>query len=308
MHLKANQLSPSADIFGLSQTRGGSQAMHSRESVAYQLEGLFVEMMLKSMRSASLCKSPGQNDAPGLFTSLYDQHIAQAISRSGKPGFARLILPYLSGGKTETEMPGQVFSYLSDQRGSAGAQSASGARALQRSRPAPVPCFTESSTGGFISRLLLPAMEASRKSGIPHQLILAQAALETGWGRHEILTAEGRPSYNLFSIKATPEWKGKTVDITTTEYTDGRPQKLTAAFKVYSSYADSLNDYLRLLTSHPRYKTVAHSSTPEVAAKRLQSAGYATDPDYAKKLISIMDKIKNDVFKSIRAYSTENRQ
>lgn len=306
MHLKANHSTPFADIYGIGQTKGGSHALHTKESVAHQLEGLFVEMMLKSMRSASLCQSAGQNDASGLFTSLYDRHIAQAVSRSGKPGFSRLILPYLTEGKRETEIPAPSLTHPEGDRRLAGALSAPGQGPSARQRSAPVSCFAERSTGSFISRLLLPAMDASRKSGIPHQLIIAQAALETGWGRHEILTAEGKPSYNLFAIKATPDWKGKTVDITTTEYTAGQPQKLTAVFKVYASYADSLNDYLKLLMSNPRYKTVAHSS-PEVAAKRLQSAGYATDPDYAKKLISIMEKIKNDVFKAISGYGKENR-
>jgi len=159
--------------------------------------------------------------------------------------------------------------------------------------------------GGFISRMMAPAMAVARLSGIPHQLIIAQAALESGWGKREILTEEGKPSHNLFGVKATAEWHGETTEITTTEYENGVAQKIKDKFKVYSSYAEALEDYTSLISRNPRYKNVVKSETPEIAAKALQTAGYATDPAYAKKLINIIQQVRNKVSEATEAYSSD---
>ena len=105
----------------------------------------------------------------------------------------------------------------------------------------------------FISQLSQPAQMASAESGIPHHLILAQAALESGWGQRQIRTAEGKPSYNVFGIKASANWQGKTTEITTTEYENGEAKKVKAKFRVYDSYFDALNDYVKLIANNPRY-------------------------------------------------------
>lgn len=138
-----------------------------------------------------------------------------------------------------------------------------------------------------------PAQQAARDSGLPHQLIVAQAALESGWGAREIKTAHGAPSHNLFGIKADAGWQGESTQITTTEWVDGVMQKVKAKFRVYASYGDALRDYTRLLTENPRYRRVMQARTPEQAARSLQSSGYATDPHYADKLINIIAQLKS---------------
>ena len=115
--------------------------------------------------------------------------------------------------------------------------------------------------------------------------MIGQAGHETGWGRSEIKHADGSPSHNLFGIKATDSWKGKVAEITTTEYINGEPRKVTAKFRAYDSYADSFRDYARLIGNSPRYEGVMDQlHSVQGFASGLQKAGYATDPQYAAKL------------------------
>jgi flagellar protein FlgJ len=143
----------------------------------------------------------------------------------------------------------------------------------------------------FQDRLSAHAEEASRTTGIPAKFMLGQAALESGWGKHVMKTADGSSSHNLFGIKAGANWKGKTVDAVTTEYVNGVPQKRVEKFRAYDSYADSFRDYAKLLRSNPRYeKVLANASDLKGFAQGLQRAGYATDPKYAAKLTHIINR------------------
>ena len=141
----------------------------------------------------------------------------------------------------------------------------------------------------FREQLAAAAQSASRKTGVPAELILAQAALETGWGRHQILTAEGRNSHNLFGIKAGSRWSGPTTEIVTHEYFNGERVRTRDQFRVYPSFEAAFTDYARLISTSPRYAAVSTAATPAQAARALQAGGYATDPAYADKLIRIMD-------------------
>ena len=106
---------------------------------------------------------------------------------------------------------------------------------------------------------------ASEQSGVPHHLILAQAALESGWGQRQIRKENGEPSFNIFGVKANASWKGPTTEITTTEYENGAAVKIKAKFRVYSSYLEALSDYVGLLSRNPRYAAVTQAATPEQA-------------------------------------------
>ncbi|MBK5939766.1 flagellar assembly peptidoglycan hydrolase FlgJ [Halochromatium roseum] len=140
----------------------------------------------------------------------------------------------------------------------------------------------------FLQPLLAPAQAASQKTGVPAELILAQAALETGWGRHQIRTDDGRNSHNLFGIKAGSHWQGPTAAVTTHEYYNGQRTRIRDQFRVYDSYEAAFTDYGRLISRSPRYAAVGTAPTAEQAARALQAGGYATDPAYADKLIKIM--------------------
>lgn len=270
-------------------------------AAAQQMEGLFVQMMLKSMRAASFKDGLFNSQQSEMFTAMYDQQLSQDLAAQGQTGLADRLVQQLGGTANGVSRPASPMAGvppLTYQRTTARpplstlAASASG-----------MPDGAQ--TGGFISRLLTPAVEVSRRTGIPHQLILAQAALESGWGNREIRQQNGQPSYNLFGIKATPDWKGASTTITTTEYINGVARKVKAAFRVYASYAEALHDYSALLTRHARYQPVMQAKTPEQAAQALQQGGYATDPQYAKKLIGIMQQIKNNIEKTASAYKND---
>ncbi|MDP3223713.1 MAG: flagellar assembly peptidoglycan hydrolase FlgJ, partial [Rubrivivax sp.] len=158
----------------------------------------------------------------------------------------------------------------------------------------------QTGAAGFVPQHSAAAQEAERATGIPASFMVSQAALETGWGRKEIRHADGSPSFNLFGIKATGNWKGPVAEITTTEFINGKAQKVVAKFRAYGSYAESFADYARLMTKSPRYQAAVGSVTQGAAAEGrvergalfaqgLQKAGYATDPAYADKLTRVIN-------------------
>lgn len=148
----------------------------------------------------------------------------------------------------------------------------------------------------FIASLFPFAKEVERKTGIDARLMLAQSALETGWGKHPILKQDGSPSYNLFGIKANHAWQGEQAEITTTEFRGGIAMKEQASFRAYTSYEDSFHDYAQFLTTNDRYQdALVLSDQPKEFAKELQAAGYATDPKYAEKISSIVDRYFKDL-------------
>ena len=133
------------------------------------------------------------------------------------------------------------------------------------------------------------AEEAARSLGVPAHFIVGQAALETGWGKHEIKGADGSNSRNLFGIKAGGNWTGKTVDVVTTEYYNGVPRKIVDKFRAYDSYADSFRDYAKLIGGNSRYAAAAQAGADVgLFARGLVKGGYATDPRYAAKLTQVI--------------------
>ena len=140
----------------------------------------------------------------------------------------------------------------------------------------------------FVDRLLPVAVAAERVTGIPAHFMVAQAALETGWGKSEPRRADGRPSFNSFGIKAGANWRGATVDATTTEVIAGLAQTRVERFRAYGSYEEAFGDYANLLVSSPRYAAILGAQEPGRFARGLQAAGFATDPQYAAKLESII--------------------
>lgn len=275
------------------------------KQVAQQMEAVFVQMMLKSMRAAVPKDGLFNSEATELFTSLHDQQIAQNMSAKGL-GLAEMMVKQLSvTNATPSELAGTVPMALDNEV----LQTWPVLQLNQAVRRAVANFNTRAGESGllnssnFMARLSAAAKMASQQSGIPYQLIIAQAALESGWGQREILTADGKTSYNLFGIKAASDWDGPVSEIVTTEYEHGAERKVTARFKVYDSYLGAINDYVTLLTQNPRYAEVSDARTPEQAAHALQRAGYATDPHYAQKLIALIQQIKNIGTQAVKAYT-----
>jgi flagellar protein FlgJ len=141
----------------------------------------------------------------------------------------------------------------------------------------------------FVDRMWPHAVEAGQALGVPPHFLIAQAALESGWGKAEIRGGDGQSSFNLFGIKAGSGWKGGVVQAATTEYVNGQPQARTEPFRAYGSYAEAFRDYAGLIAGNPRYAAVLENAAdPAAFARELQKAGYATDPMYAAKLSRIM--------------------
>ena len=246
------------------------------KAAAQQFETVFMNMMLKSMRDATPQDGMFDSEQTKMFTGMLDQQLAQNMSSRGV-GLADAMVKQLSRSLGPT-----APATLPD------ASSAS-----QAGRISAVPsAYSENFQQNFVQRLTPSAIQASSETGVPAQLMLGQAALETGWGQREIRLPDGGNSYNLFGIKAGGNWNGKVAEVTTTEYHNGVPSKQVEKFRAYGSYAEAFSDYAHLLRDNPRYAGVIQQGQgAAAAAQALQSAGYATDPNYADKLVKVMNRI-----------------
>lgn len=289
--------------------KAGTDPAANLRPVARQAEGMFVQMMLKSMRDALPKDGMFSSDSTRLYTSMYDQQIAQQLTAGKGLGFADMIVKQMQqaqgiGPEKQTQQvpmkfdPETVTSY----------QNQAMTQMVRKAMPKPSGSGDEPLSGDskdFLAQLSLPARLASEQSGVPHHLILAQAALESGWGQRQIRRENGEPSFNIFGVKASSSWKGPTTEITTTEYENGAAVKTKAKFRVYSSYLEALSDYVGLLSRNPRYAAVTQAATPEQGAQALQNAGYATDPQYARKLNGMIQQLKAMGEKVSKAYNTD---
>ena len=144
------------------------------------------------------------------------------------------------------------------------------------------------SADDFMATMLPMAQEAAARIGVDPKILVAQAALETGWGKSVMRAEDGTSSHNLFGIKASSNWKGEQARAITSEFRNGQMVKETAQFRSYDSYADSFHDLVSLLQNNDRYQGVVDAAdNPEQFVKELQKAGYATDPNYASKIAAI---------------------
>lgn len=286
-------------------TRQDPQA--NLKPVARQVEGMFVQMMLKSMREALPKDGLFSSDSTRLYTSMYDQQIAQQMTAGKGLGLADMMVKQMTAAQGPTDETPQVPMKF-DLETVTSYQNQALTQMVRKAMPK-APDGSDADMPGdskdFLAQLSLPARLASQQSGIPHHLILAQAALESGWGQRQIRRENGDPSFNLFGVKASGNWKGPVTEITTTEFENGEAKKVKAKFRVYSSYLEALSDYVGLLTRNPRYAAVTNASTAEQGAQALQNAGYATDPNYARKLTNMIQQLKSMGEKVSKAYSND---
>ena len=270
------------------------------KQAAQQFEGMLLNMMLKSMRDATPSDGLMDSDQTRFFTSIMDQQLAQNLSAQGQLGFAKLIEQQL-GRNLATEFSSDPVSSLEaiqqsliqrQAASSAGFVPGSGAPRI-RSAPlevSPSLAPTSSSSGSdFVNRIWPHALEVASAIGVPPQFLVAHSALESGWGKSEIRSPDGQPTYNLFGVKAGRSWQGASVDVQTTEYVNGVAQSVTEKFRVYGSYAESFSDYASLLRNNSRFSAVLGQQDGTQFARSLQQSGYATDPMYADKLSRIIN-------------------
>ena len=259
------------------------------KETAKQFEALFVSMMMKSMRKAMPADGPMDSEQGKMFTSMLDDQISQKIASRGI-GLSDMLAKQMMV-NAGIQMPGKYAASAST-AGAAGAVLNPITQHAQDLKAAsPNLSKSQAQVQAFQNKLTCCAQAASDATGIPANFMMGQAALETGWGQHQITAANGAPSHNLFGIKAGTDWTGKTVSAVTTEYVNGVPTKKLEKFRAYDNYDQSFNDYAKLLQGNQRYKNViANAKDAYGFAQGLQKAGYATDPDYAKKLINVINK------------------
>lgn len=256
-------------------SRAATDPKAAIKEVAKQFEALFMQELMKSMRQAQQAMSSGMFDNAGsqMGTDMLDTQFATKMT--GLPGgLSEAIAKQLErqmGGGSPAAVP------LAPAAAAGAPLAASAAKVSQHQ-------------SDFLVKHQDAARAAEAQTGIPAAFMVSQAAHETGWGKHEIRHADGSSSFNLFGIKAGANWKGKVAEVTTTEFVDGAPRKVTARFRAYDSYADSFADYAKLMKTSPRYgQVVANADSAQGFAQGLQRAGYATDPAYADKLTRVIN-------------------
>lgn len=294
------------------------------KKVAQEFESIFINMMLKNMRQSNeaIGSDLFSSNESKQYQEMLDSQMAQSMSKAGGMGIADALIRQFQGqGSVSSARPGSETAFLNQVATQdlariqmlaknasndliSQAQSAQSSDDIDLSKivanleldlKAKPPSQTADqvafkSPSEFIQALWPYAQAAAEKLGVNPKAILAQAALETGWGKFPIAKQDGSASYNLFGIKADARWQGERAVVTTLEYENGVAKKQVAPFRAYQSFADSFDDYANFLTSSDRYKG-ALSAGDDVAtfAANLQQGGYATDPKYSEKITGIAE-------------------
>lgn len=299
------------DFNGLAKlkTEAKNNSPEAIKEVAKQFESVFLNMVLKSMRQAKLSDGLLDNDQSEFYQDMYDQQLAIHLSGESGVGLAELIARQLSPKGQDEEEPMAVEDYLNrsvtpavrpsmkkieqipvndansavDSEEEAKGPSATLEAVVKNTNRRPI-----TSPEQFVAHLRPYAEQAASELGVDAGVLLAQAALETGWGKAVLKHADGSSSHNLFNIKADRSWRGNQVSQKTVEFADGIGRQEMAAFRAYDSYRDSFEDYVGFIKNNPRYaNAIKMAGNSERYMHELQRAGYATDPAYAAKVLRI---------------------
>jgi len=304
-------------------TEAGKQTPEAIQETARQFEALFVQTMLKAMRDASPGEGMGESDQTDFYRDMYDQQMALHMVKGRGLGLAKMLVSSMGGGQAGTETETDSLTAVN---GIANVhqpviRNVSVRPLITESATGPIIQLTgdvpeqsllntsavsgrqdpDQGTGRadwhpespeeFIHDLLPHARKGAAKLGVDPGVLIAQAALETGWGQKVIRHADGRSSYSLFGIKADSGWSGDKVNVATLEYENGYATKQRASFRSYDSIESAITGYVDFIRSNPRYQqALSQASDPQDYLTELKAAGYATDPDYVEKIRAIMDR------------------
>jgi len=241
--------------------------------------------MLKSMRDASADVGDPESNEMGMYQDMFDKQIALNLSQHQSLGLGAL----LTRQQTAAPAPAPGTAAIGSP-GAAAAPTATnlqGARAVTGDEDA---ATSAESASEFVNQVLPTIRQAADALGVSPLGLLAQAVLETGWGKRMARTVGGNPSLNLFGIKADEHWGGERATAKTLEFADGVATQRSTAFRAYGSIADSVNDFANLLQNSPRYRhAIAAGASAQAYVASIGKSGYATDPDYASKLNGILN-------------------
>jgi flagellar protein FlgJ len=271
------------DLNGLAALKNAPSSPETIRAVSEQVEALFLQMMLKSMRDAASADGELDSNETGMYQDMFDKQVALTLAKRQDLGIARLFERQLGGKAAEGAKTPQTVP------APAAAPAASGstpqADADGRSK-ATTSSNLSRQAEQFVAQVLPTIRRAAEALGVNPVGMLAQAALETGWGRRMPRTADGTPSLNLFGVKAGGEWNGARAVADTVEFSrDGVASQRRTAFRAYGSIEESVRDFAKLLASSPRYREVlAAGGDAQAYVDGMAGSGYATDPDYGNKL------------------------
>ena len=273
------------DLNALAALKNAPASAATVKAVSEQVEALFLQMMLKSMRDAGEAAGEPASNETGMYQDMFDKQVALTLSKRQDLGIARLFERQLGGkaagaapaGAASSSQPKQLpKGLLPDSRGHAA--------------PPPTGANLSEQASDFVQQVLPTIRQAAAAVGVNPLGMLAQAALETGWGQRMPRTADGNSSLNLFGVKAGSDWSGARAMADTVEISGGVAKQTRTAFRAYGSIEESVGDFARLLTSSPRYReAVAAGSNAQAYVQSIAKAGYATDPQYANKLNDVLN-------------------
>jgi peptidoglycan hydrolase FlgJ len=266
----------------------------SVKMVAKQFESLFVQMMLKSMRDTLPDDGLFSSNDQRMYQDMMDKQMSLNVSNGKGIGLADVIERQLTRTQPDVNQPRELSDYM--QRPAA-IKIAAAAKTTAMDNP-----YIEKSQSvvneqsnwkepkEFINDIWPHAVAAADELGVDPEVLVAQSALETGWGQYVRRSDNGQNSFSLFGIKAQTQWQGDKVSVSTLEFRNGAMQREQAQFRAYGSAGEAFSDYVQFIKENPRYQQALEKGyDPDAYAKELQKAGYATDPDYAKKI----ERIRN---------------
>ncbi|MCL1057823.1 flagellar assembly peptidoglycan hydrolase FlgJ [Shewanella gelidimarina] len=348
---KLSNASQFLDLGGLDSLRSKAQKGENSalKEVAQQFEGIFVQMLMKSMRDANAVfesDSPMNSQYTKFYEQMHDQQMSLNLSGQGMLGLADLMVQQLD--PTNSPMtPASVLRGDSDSSARSNGFTLDDGHAMQmptsRTTAASPPLGNTASVttatsplglgtsvapqtldsllsgkilpsaalnadksqadftsqDEFVSRLYPHAEKAAKQLGTTPEVLIAQSALETGWGQKMVKGVAGQQSNNLFNIKADNRWQGDKAQVNTLEYQQGVAVKQKADFRVYEDIGQSFNDFVSFVSNSERYQdAMKKAANPQAFVQSLQDAGYATDPKYTDKVMQVMKTITRD-FKEI---------
>jgi peptidoglycan hydrolase FlgJ len=274
------------DLNGLAALKNAPSSPAAIRAVAQQVEALFLQMMLKSMRDAGAAEGESESNETSMYEDMFDKQVALTLSQHQDLGLARLFERQL-GGKASPSSPLPAAQPP--------AQPRAGLPRLQtgaddRSQAAAASSNIAEHAAQFVSQVLPTIRRAAQGLGVNPLGLLAQAALETGWGQRMPRTADGSPSLNMFGIKAGEEWSGRRAVADTVEFSGGVATQRRTAFRAYGSIEESVSDFANLLASSPRYRAaIATGGNAQAYVQSIAKSGYASDPEYGHKLNQILN-------------------
>ncbi|NNL10961.1 MAG: flagellar assembly peptidoglycan hydrolase FlgJ [Pseudomonadales bacterium] len=301
------------DLSGLAQIKqlAGVNEGAAYEEIGKQFESLLLHVMLKGMRSANRVFSEGgllSSNSVEFYENMLDDQLSLALAGNGGMGIAKEFsmqtrsvygqaavqtaqreaqLNSLPTRRVEKALSTLQVSLVSQAPQASPPSIVTAVPGLQSDAP-----LATLNRENFVERLMPLATRAAAKLDVEPELLLAQAALETGWGEQVIAHSNGNSSHNLFGIKAGGAWQGQTAEVKTHEYIQSRKVNVVASFRAYDTLQQSFEDYVAFIQNNPRYKNaLAHRNSDATYPQLIQRAGYATDPDYATKIHAIASRI-----------------